>query len=109
MSSVPRASLAIAAAIERTMRSMDWMLAFNDEEARADMLLEALHEELHPLGPVQVPSVHMLHEAAGRHDRDAEILGEFDGHNYQTLARRHRLSTRQVRRIVERRRGQVSG
>ena len=100
--SVPRAAVAIATAVDRIMQSPSWRSAVCDDDKRYQMLVEAVCEELHPLGPVLVPSVHALREAVARDDRDEAIKRDFDGHNYRALARRHRLSTRQVRRIVDR-------
>ena len=97
----PKAAVALAKALLRVMGSRDWMLALGDDEERAWLLMEAACEELHPLGPVQFPSVHMLRETVDRRDRNDAIREAFDGRNYRQLARRHRISTRQVRRIVD--------
>lgn len=97
----PKAAVAMAEAIELTMASPAWAGALGDDDARAWMLLEALCERLHPIAPVDVPSVGSLRAAADRPGRDQAIRRDFDGRNYAVLARRHRLSTRQVRRIVD--------
>ena len=97
----PKAAVAMAAAIERTMASAAWARAVGDNDARGWMLLEALCEELHPVGPVDAPSVASLRAASDRPGRNDEIRKTFDGTNYGQLARRHRLSQRQVRRIVD--------
>lgn len=97
----PQAAAAAADAIVRTLGSPEWMLALGADDERGWILLEALCEHLHPLGAVQFPSVHRLREAVDRPGRDRAIREEFDGTNYLQLARRHRLSTRQVRRIVD--------
>ena len=97
----PRAAVAMAAAIERTMGSIAWAAAVGDDGKRGWMMLEALCEELHPLGPVAAPSVARLREAADRRGRNEDIRAAFDGRNYRQLASRHRLSTRQIRRIVD--------
>ena len=91
----------MARAIERVMASSDWAAAVHDADKRAWLLLHALCEELHPIGPVSVPSVQALNAWLGRDERDERIRAEFDGRNYDVLARRHRLSKRQVRRIVD--------
>ena len=91
----------MAAAIERTLGSPAWLRALGDDDERGWILLEALCEELHPLGAAAAPSVANLREAAGRLGRNEEIRDGFDGRNYRALARRHRLSTRQIRRIVD--------
>ena len=39
-----------------------------------------------------------------RATRDTEIMADFTGRNYAALAAQHNLSTRQVRRIIERER-----
>jgi len=91
----------MAAAIVRTMDSIEWGCAVLDPDERGWLLMEALCEELHPLGPIAFPSVARLRETTGRRRRDENIRESFDGRNYRELARRHRLSTRQVRRIVD--------
>ena len=98
---MPKAVVAIATAVDRTMRDLRWAASL-DQEERTYMLVEAVCRELHPLGQVQVPSVHVLRETADREDRDEAIRADFDGHNYHALARKHRLSQRQIRRIVDR-------
>ena len=98
---IPRAAFAMMTAIDRTVGSEAWVREVFDDEERKWMLLEALCEELHPLGAVAAPHVALLREAVGRRGRNEEIRAAFDGRNYRELARRHRLSTRQVRRIVD--------
>ena len=105
---MPKAVVAIATAVDDTINDLRWQATL-DQDERKVMLVEAVCRELHPLGQVQVPSVQVLREAADRQDRDEAIRHDFDGSNYQALARRHRLSQRQVRRIVDRGRGHVSG
>ena len=101
MSSPMRAPAAMAAAIVRCMESPAWAAAVADPDERAWLMLRALCEELHPLGAVSVPSVPQLRAFLERDDRDAAIRAGFDGRNYDELARRFRLSSRQVRRIVD--------
>lgn len=101
---VPKAVAAMAAAVDSAMTDLRWQATLDDDE-RQWLLLEALCRELHPLGQVQVPSVQVLRETVARPDRDEAIRREFDGRNYQALARRHKLSKRQIRRIVDRGRG----
>ena len=96
-----RAPAAMAAAIVRCMDSPEWAAAVADPDERAWLLLRALCEELHPLGAVSVPSEHALRRFLDRGDRDEAIRAGFDGRNYDELARRFRLSQRQVRRIVD--------
>ena len=72
-----------------------------DDEERAWMVMLALCDELHPFGPVTVPSAGAVETLARRIERDEAICGNFDGRNYDELAATHGLTTRQVRRIVE--------
>ena len=83
------------------MSSPEWARAVADPDERCWLLIEGLCEHLHPLGPVIVPSVHRLRESVDRPERNDEIRRDFDGHNYLALARKHRISQRQVRRVVD--------
>ena len=91
----------MAQAVNRTMSSPEWAAALGEPEERGWLLVQALCEELHPEGALSVPSVQALTAWLERGDRDERIRAEFDGRNYDQLARRHRLSKRQVRRIVD--------
>ena len=97
---VPKAVLAIATALDRVTSDRAYLETL-DEDERQWMVIEGLCEDLHPLGPVQFPSVHMLRDVVDRPARDAAIRREFDGRNYQALARKYKRSERQVRRIVD--------
>ena len=101
MSLSPVASV-MAQAIRRTMRSPEWFAATGADDERAWLLLMALCAELHPLGSVSVPSPDRLDQLTDRLLRDEDIWRSFDGRNYETLAAKHRLTSRQVRRIIER-------
>ncbi len=101
---VPKAVVAMSAAVDSAMSDLRWAGTLDDDE-RQWLLIEALCRELHPLGQVQVPSVQALRETVERQDRDEAIRREFDGRNYQALARKHRRSKRQIRRIIDRGRG----
>lgn len=92
----------IAAAIERVMASPAWAAALGDDEERTYLIIEGLCAELHPRGSLTFPSPAMLRQSADRGDRNERIRREFDGRNYEALARRHGLSARQVRRILDR-------
>ena len=97
-----RAPSLMAAACDRVLSSPEWAAATHDHDQRVWLLVQSLCAELHPEGPMSVPSVAALRQWIERDERDEQIRGAFDGRNYDTLARRHRLSTRQVRRIVHR-------
>ena len=84
----------------RTMHRPSWTAAALVPEARAWMLLLDLTEALHPLGTVTIPSTALIRRIA----RDESIRQQFRGHNHDALAREYGLSSRQIRRIVERRR-----
>ena len=101
VAAVPRAAIALAHAVRRVMYSRAWADAIGDPDERCMLVVEGVCEDLHSLGPLQFPSVHMLREALDRDDRDDAIRDTFDGRNYARLARKHRLSTRQVRRILD--------
>lgn len=92
----------MAGAIQRTLDSPAYMVAFGDAEERTWMLVEALCEELHPLGSVVVPSIGQVEKDLDRMLRDEAIWRAFDGLNYAELAAEHKLTTRTVRTIVER-------
>ena len=91
----------MALAVHRAMSAPEWARAVGDPDERAWLLVRALCEELHPEGAFQVPSVFALEAWLERDDRNERIRTEFDGSNYDVLARRNRLSKRQVRRIVD--------
>lgn len=98
---VPKAVAAMSIAVESAMSDLRWDGTL-DKDERQWLLIEALCRELHPLGQVQVPSVQVLRETVKRQDRDEAIRREFDGRNYQALARKYGISKRQVRRVVDR-------
>ena len=102
---MPAPKHAAAVMMERimeTLTSVEWCGAIGDEE-RAWMLLLDLSDVLHPISPVHVPSRDQIVEFVRRIERDAQIRREFNGANYEALARHYRLTTRQIRRITKRR------
>ncbi len=100
-----RAAAAAAEALRRGLASPAFGAALgDDDDERVWLLLRALCEELHPLGPCAWPSAQGLARRLGRAERDARLRADFDGRNHRALARREGLSVRQVRRIVDRRR-----
>ena len=84
-----------------TLASEQFAKAIDDDQ-RAWLLLLDLCDALHPLGAVTVPPRARVVALVRRIERDAAICAGFDGRNYAALAREHRLTTRQVRRIIER-------
>ena len=84
-----------------TLTAIEWHRTLDDED-RAWLLLLDLADRLHPLGPIVIPSRGQITRLLARLERDDDIAAGFDGRNYHALAREHRLTTRQVRRIVER-------
>ena len=91
---------AMARTILRAIRSPAWLSIIDDEE-RAWTLMLSLCDELHPFGPVMIPSRPTVEDLARRIERHETICRDFDGRNYAELARAHGLTTRQVRRIIE--------
>ena len=102
---MPEAKHAAAVAygsLLETLGSVEWCKAFDDED-RAWLLLLNLSDVLAPLSPVHIPTRRRIVELARRLERDEAIRREFDGTNYEELARAYRLTARQVRRITKRR------
>lgn len=91
----------ILQAVRRTIGSPQWLRDV-DPDRRAWLMLHAVCEALHPLGAVIVPSRVQIEQVVARQMRDQAIWDGFDGRNYEALARKHHLTSRQVRRIVER-------
>ena len=89
----------MAGSLLRTLGSPEWAAA-GDNDERAWLLLLDLCAALHPLGPFTVPPRERLIAQVRRLDRDARIRSEFNGRNHDALAMRHRLTVRQVRRIL---------
>ena len=89
----------LLAAVWRTMRSPQWLAAVGDEEERAALLVLAVADTLNGAAPTAAA----VRRELGRARRNARIKSQFDGANYRTIAERHGISARQVRRIVHRR------
>ena len=90
-------------AIWRTLRSPKWIAAVGDDEARAMQLAAAVATAL---AGSAAPTLAALNRELNRSWRDVRIRDQRSaGASYQLLAKRHRLSTRQVRRIVDGRDG----
>ena len=87
--------------IMETLESVEWYGAFHDED-RAWLLLLNLCDDLHPISPVHLPSRDQAIAIMRRLQRDAKIRRECDGTNYEQIAQRYRLTTRQIRRITKR-------
>ena len=81
----------------------------SDDEARAWIVAMSICDELHPFGPVILPSRVSAEQLIERDARVESIWEEFDGWNCAELAAKHRLTVRQVRRIVERWRRGIPG
>ena len=90
---------AVAEAL-RDAERRGWLREPPHNLARA--IVRAVCDELHPLGRIAVPSAAHIDAAQNLRDRDRRIRETFDGHNHLALAMRFQLSTRQIRRIVER-------
>ena len=87
---------ALLVAIWRTLRSPEWLSAVGDEEERAALLALSVADALNG----SAPTTTAVRREFGRARRNVRIKRQFDGANYSTIAERHGLSVRQVRRIV---------
>ena len=87
-------------AIEHVMASEEWRLATSDA-VRARILKYRILDTLHSISPLHVPSAGRVRETEYRERRDARMRALFCGRNYQELAEQFRLTTRQIRRIVD--------
>ncbi len=90
---------ALSAALTALLDSPDWQQA-EDTATRHWLILTAVCEALHPLGPCTLPDTRQLTRQLARAARDTKIRAAFRGNNYSALARRFGLTTRQVRRII---------
>ena len=102
MAESKHAAAVMFAALLDTLQSVRW-LGETDNAERAWLLLLDLSDALAPISPVHVPTRAQIADLARRLERDADIRREFDGTNYAELAERHRLTSRQIRRITKRR------
>lgn len=100
--SAPGAGDAITLAIWRTLHSPEWARACADDYERTWLLARAVCDALFELGIARVPSGARWQALLLRARRDRDICAAFDGRNYAELAARHGLSSRTVRRIIER-------
>ena len=91
----------IDGAILAVLGSPEWRGARSDAE-RVQLLRYSILEVLHPISPIHVPSVWTVRARERRERRDVRIRSLFNGRNHQVLAERFRLTTRQIRRIVDR-------
>ena len=94
----------LGAAYWELMRSAEWLTAFGSDEERLVMLLETLCDSLDGPRSAYIPDSGSVRASIERLQRDIAVRAAFDGQNHQALARRFRMSTRQVRRIVDERR-----
>ena len=108
---LPPACQVLAAAIRQTLCSRAWACALGDEHQRAWLLLRAASDALHGQGVRRLPSGPALDALVVRGARNRQIVAAFNGRNYGALAAQYSLSTRTVRRIIERarrRRGKIN-
>ncbi len=102
---VPAAAAVVIRAVWSTLSSSRWALATEDIHERVWLISEAVCDSLYQAGVPRVPSGLQLQRALNRQRRDDEIIAAFTGRNYDDLARLHGVSSRTVRRIIERHRG----
>lgn len=62
----------------------------------------ALCDTLHAARGVYVPDANSVRASLARQARDERIRAEFNGRNYGDLADKHGLTSRTVRRILDR-------
>ena len=86
--------------VRDVLASSAWSEA-DGEEARQWLLTLALCESLHQHNISRIVNADGLREAVQRGRRDSQIRAGFDGQNYRALAARHKMTMRQVRRIVD--------
>lgn len=87
------------AAIWRAVNDTAWAVAMDDPYERALLIATELTEAM---GGDPMPTAEALRREVDRAKRDQLIRRQFqDGLSYDQLAKRHGLSTRQVRRIVK--------
>ena len=91
--------MAVASAVDAAMRSPEWLRHAADHDRRVCLIVEAVLDELHPLGPVQLPP--SIEAGISVAMRDRRIVAEFDGRNTAALARRYHLTRRQIYRIIQ--------
>lgn len=103
------AARAITRAVRDTMASRDWIASIGDDSLRNWLLTVAVCDALHQLGVGRVPSAKSLDDLLAAAHRNNRIGADFNGRNYRELARRHSISIRTVRRIVERQRKRGGG
>lgn len=101
---VPAAGAAVIRAVWNTLSSSRWALAADDMHERVWLITESVCDSLHQAGAPRVPSARELQRSLDRQRIDDEIIAAFNGRNYDDLARKHALSSRTVRRVIERHR-----
>lgn len=99
---MPTAATVIIGSVWDTLGSADWAQALGDDHQRTWLLTLAVCDALYLAGVERVPNAKTLQDALDKLIRNQQIVQAFDGTNYRALATEYRLSTRTVRRIVER-------
>ena len=99
-------------AVARLIGNIAWVVGsprfralHEDNIAQAEMVAIAVCDALHDPDGVYVPTGERVRAVFERQIRDNRIRDGFDGRNHAELAAKHKLSTRAVRRILERGRG----
>ena len=90
--------------MHNVLHSPEWLHSLADTDQATWLLTRSVCNELYLAGVPGVPSDAALREQLDRYRRDAAIVADFTGNNYDELARNHKISTRQIRRIIERHR-----
>lgn len=101
---VPAAATTVIRAVWKTLCGSRWALSAGDTHERTWMITEAVCDALHQSGVPRVPSGRELQAALERQRIDQDIIAAFNGRNYDDLARKHGVSARTVRRVIERHR-----
>ena len=100
--SKPETVALLAEAIWRVITSAEWLAAVGRDDERVALLITGICDAIGDGRPVYLPSGFRVRALLQTAERDAAMRRAFDGTNYAALALRYGVSTRQVRRIVDR-------
>lgn len=99
---IPETVSALMAAFTQLQSHSDWVQSIGEVDERAWQMTALACDTLHNLGVDRIPSSRHLVELLDRVERDRCIYAQFNGRNHAALAKQYGLTTRTIRRIVER-------